>query len=408
VGGDRRRGGDGRLDGRLLPALGGAAHARARRARSGGGRPELRILVVSGIWPPDVGGPASHAPEVAEFLLARGHEVDVVVTADSEPAPEPYGVHWISRGRPPGVRHAVGLSSIARRAAASDVVYSTGMLGRSALGSRLARTPIVMKLTADPAFERARRWGLWHGSLEDFQTRAPATTRPLRLARDRDVKRAAHVVMPSEYLRRLALGWGVPPERATVLRNPTPPLPEFRPRDDLRAGLGLDGPALAFAGRLTAQKSLDVGIEASRRAGVALLIAGDGPDRAALEQLGHARFLGPLPRQGVLELFLAADASLLSSSWENFPHTVVEALAVGTPVIATDTGGVAEVVRDGENGLLVEPGDVAKLSVAIDRFFADAALAQRLRANAAGSVAEYAADRVYGRLETILEDAAGR
>jgi glycosyltransferase involved in cell wall biosynthesis len=339
---------------------------------------------------------------VAAFLQARGHEVEAVITADAEPAREDYAVHWVPRTLPPGVRHVQSARLVTQRARAADVVYSTGMLGRSALGSRLSRTPIVMKLTADPAFERARRWGLWHGTLEDFQTHAPATTKPLRLARDADVRRAAHVVMPSAYLRELAIGWGVPPHRATVLPNPAPPLPELRPREELRAELGLEGPALAFAGRLTAQKSLNVGIEAARRAGVQLLIAGDGPDRAALERLGFARFLGALPRQGVLELFRAADASLLSSSWENFPHTVVEALAVGTPVIATRTGGVAEVVRDGENGLLVEPGDVAALSVAIDRFVTDAELAARLRANAAPSVAEYAADRVYGRLEEIL------
>ena len=180
----------------------------------------------------------------------------------------------------------------------------------------------------------------------------------------------------------------------------------LRPRDELRAELGLGGPTLAFAGRLTAQKSLDVGIEAAKRAGVALLIAGDGPDRAALERRGHARFLGPLTRQRVLELFRAADASLLSSSWENFPHTVVEALAAGTPVISTRTGGVAEVVHDGENGLLVEPGDVAALAVAIDRFCTDGELAARLRANAVPSVAEYAPDKVYGRLAAILAAAA--
>jgi glycosyltransferase involved in cell wall biosynthesis len=108
----------------------------------------------------------------------------------------------------------------------------------------------------------------------------------------------------------------------------------------------------------------------------------------------------------VLELFRAADASLLSSSWENFPHTVVEALAVGTPVIATRTGGVAEVVRDGENGLVVEPGDVDALAEAIERFVGDAELAERLRANAALSVADYAADRVYAKLERILTEAA--
>jgi glycosyltransferase involved in cell wall biosynthesis len=315
-------------------------------------------------------------------------------------------VRWVRRSLPPGVRHAEGVRLVRGRARRADVVYTTGMFGRSSAGALIARTPFVVKLTADPAYERARRWRLWHGSLDEFQRSPPLTTLPLRLARDADVRRAAHVITPSSYLRELALGWGVEPERATVLPNPAPPVPELRARDELRAELGLDGPTLAFAGRLTAQKSLDAGIEAARRAGVALVVAGDGPDRAALERLGHARFVGPLPRQRVLELFRAADASLLSSSWENFPHTVVEALAVGTPVIATRTGGVAEVVREGENGLVVEPGDVDALTGAIERFFADAALAERLRANAAASVADYGPDSVYGRLEEILAGAA--
>jgi glycosyltransferase involved in cell wall biosynthesis len=288
----------------------------------------------------------------------------------------------------------------------SDVVYTTGMFGRSSLGSLLARTPFVVKLTADPAYERARRWGLWRGSLEDFQRSAPLATLPLRVARDADARAAAHVVTPSAYLRNLALSWGVPAERATVLPNPVPPLPQLLPRDQLRRKLGFDGPTLVFAGRLTAQKSLDLGIAAASRAAVALVIAGDGPDRAALERLGGARFLGARPREAVLELFRAGDAALLSSSWENFPHSVVEALAVGTPVIATRTGGVAEVVRDGENGLVVEPGDVDALAGAIKGFFADAELQARLRANAAASVAAYAPDEIYSRLERILVGAA--
>ena len=72
---------------------------------------------------------------------------------------------------------------------------------------------------------------------------------------------------------------------------------------------------------------------------------------------GRIRFLGPLSRDEVLALFRRADAALLSSAWENFPHTLVEALAVGTPAIATSVGGVPEVVTHGENGLLVPPGE---------------------------------------------------
>ena len=330
-----------------------------------------------------------------------------MISAGAPPGREAYPVHWVRRSLPPGVRHADGVRLVAARARRADVVYTTGMFGRSSLGALLARTPFVVKLTADPAYERARRWGLWRGSLEEFQDRAGPATLPLRLARDADVRRAAHVVTPSAYLRELALGWGVPPERATLLPNPAPPLPDLAPRDELRRQFGLERPTLVFAGRLTAQKSLDVGIEAARLAGIDLVIAGDGPDRAALEGLGHARFLGPLPRRSVLELFRAGDASLLSSAWENFPHTVVEALAVGTPVIATRTGGVTEVVQDGSNGLVVEPNDLDALTAAIRRFFENEELAARLRANASASVADYAPDRVYGRLEEILIEAAG-
>ena len=136
-----------------------------------------------------------------------------------------------------------------------------------------------------------------------------------------------------------------------------------RTRDEARAALDIDGPTLAFAGRIGRQKSLEVGIEAvSRVAGVRLLVAGDGPERRRWSgwRRDRVRFLGPLPREDVLRLFRAADASLLSSTWENFPHTVVESLAVGTPVIATAVGGVPEVVTDGENGLLVPPGDAER------------------------------------------------
>jgi glycosyltransferase involved in cell wall biosynthesis len=108
----------------------------------------------------------------------------------------------------------------------------------------------------------------------------------------------------------------------------------------------------------------------------------------------------------VLELFRAADAALLSSSWENFPHTVVEALAVGTPVLATRIGGVAEVVEDERNGLLVPAGDADALAAAVRRYFDDDALREALREAAAPSVADYAPGRVYGRLEGVLERVA--
>jgi glycosyltransferase involved in cell wall biosynthesis len=371
----------------------------------------VRVLVVSGIWPPDVGGPASHAPDVAAFLRGRGHDVDVVITADSAPSAQAYPVHWVARSLPKGVLHLRTALEIARRAARADVVYTTGMFGRSSLGAQLARRPYVVKLTADPAFERARRRGIVGGNVDEFQSDSGgASVRVLRVARDAELKHAAHVFTPSAYLRELAVSWGVDPARVSVLPNPAPVLPELPPRDELRASFDLAGPALAFAGRLTAQKSLRVALEAVAAVdGVELLIAGEGDERSALERDiaelgldGRVRLLGAQPRARVVELFAAADASILSSSWENFPHTVVEALAVGTPVLATATGGVAEVVHDGENGLLVPLGDAGALAGAIRRFFGDDELRARLRGAAAASVVSYAPERVFAQLEETL------
>jgi len=371
----------------------------------------MRVVVVSGIWPPDVGGPASHAPDVAAFLLSRGHRVEVVTTAACAPRPRPYPVRWISRSLPKGVIHLRTAVEVARRAAGADVVYTTGMFGRSAAGSSAARRPYVVKLTADPAFERARRRSIVGGDVDEFQRLGggPAV-RALRLARDLELRGAAHVFTPSAYLRDLAVSWGVRADRVSVLPNPAPALPELPPRQELRRSFELDGDTLAFAGRLTAQKSLDVALAALARVdGVTLLIAGDGDQRPSLERLatelglaGRVRFLGPQPRERVLELFRAADAVVLSSSWENFPHAVVEALAGGTPVLATAIGGVAEVVRDGENGLLVSAGDADALAGAVRRYFGDADLRDRLRTAAAPSVAAYAPESILGRLEETL------
>jgi len=360
----------------------------------------MRVLVVSGIWPPDVGGPASHAPEVAAFLAEHGHEPRVLVSADRAPAPEAYPVDWIPRASP--LRHGRAVARIAALARRADVVYSTGMIGRAGAGALLARTPYVLKVAGDPAFERALRRGLTTSTLAGFQNeRSPATV-PLRIVRDAIVGRAAHVVVPRPFLQELAQGWGA--KHATVLPNPAPAISTMPARDALGSRFGMTGPTLVFAGRLVEAKALEVGIEAARTAGLPLLVAGDGPERARLEALGHARFLGPLPRRDVLDLFRAGDASLLSSKWENFPHGIVESLAAGTPVVATAVGGVREVVRDGENGLLVD--DPAALAGAIARLFSESGLLDRLRANAASSVAEYSRDAVYGHLVDLLLTAA--
>ena len=379
----------------------------------------MRVTVVSGIWPPDVGGPAVHAPALARFLVARGHHVEVVTTADRPPTPELFRIDWVPRRLPPGARHAAASATIARSSRRTDIVYATSMIRRAAGGATAARRPYVVKLVADEAYERARRSGAFDGTLEAFQEwEGDARIRALRVTRTAALRRAAHVFVPSAYLRRIALGWGLDETHVSVLPNPAPSAGELPLVEGDRGRPAAGAPlALAFAGRLTSQKDLEVLLTAVAAVpAVTLTLLGDGPERERLEaetaRLGigdRVRFLGGGDRADVLRLFAGADAAVLSSSWENFPHTVVEALAVGTPVIATAVGGVPEIVRDGENGLLVPARDPSAFAAALTPICRETPrCASSSSGAAAPSVEALGEAQLLARVEALLLDVIAR
>jgi glycosyltransferase involved in cell wall biosynthesis len=364
----------------------------------------MRIVFLTGIWPPDVGGPATHGPDFAAFLRDRGHVVRVVTMGDSEPTERPVPVETVSRGRPFVVRYPLVAVRGARLARAADVVYATATYAAAASAAAAARRPLVVKLVSDPAYERARRYGLFGGSLEAFQADGAPAARALKALRTAALRRARSIVVPSRYLAGVAASWGLDEGRVEVLVNPAPAPSDVRP-EPLPPG------TFVFVGRLTEQKGLPVALDALADVPDArLVLVGDGPERAALEQ--HAarfgdrvEFRGSLPRASVLRHLAGARAALLPSAWENLPHAVVEALAVGTPVVATAAGGVPEVVHDGGNGLLVPPNDPRALADAMRSLLDDDALRARLAAGAKPSVAGIGRDAIYTRLERILEEA---
>ncbi len=187
--------------------------------------------------------------------------------------------------------------------------------------------------------------------------------------------------------------YGVPP-RAIIPHGI--PVEHFAtpsvPRATWRAANGVPArtTVLTCVGRLAAQKNLGALLEAFATMGdldAVLLLAGAGPQRAALEavaeRLGIAervRFLGV--RRDVPDLLAATDVFVLPSLWEGNPLGILEAMAAGVPVVATRVGGVPEFVRDGETGILVPPADVHALGAALRRIATDAPLRSALGARA--------------------------
>ncbi|MEV5710311.1 glycosyltransferase family 4 protein [Actinoallomurus sp. NPDC052274] len=152
-------------------------------------------------------------------------------------------------------------------------------------------------------------------------------------------------------------------------------------------------PRIAYVGRLAAQKGVAVLLDAFARCRVraTLLIVGDGPQRAALERRarrlrGEVRFTGLIPHAEVPAVLRHADLLVLPSVYEELGSVLVEAMAVGLPVVAGRVGGVPDLVRDGVNGLLVAPKDPAAFAGAVDRVLADSDLAGRLGTGARETV----------------------
>jgi glycosyltransferase involved in cell wall biosynthesis len=308
-------------------------------------------------------------------------------------------------------RMARGSLAVAAAARWPDVVYANGLFYKSVVAATLHHVPLVVKLTTDPAYERARSLGLFAGDIEAFQRpHRGAAIRYLKLVRRTMLSKPESVVIPSRYLAEIAGGWGLARDRITVVPNPAPAVAQLEPRGAVRRRLGVDGPTFVFVGRLVPAKNLPLAIAALTRVPAArLVVIGDGPEREALTDLiaragvdGRVVLKGAVPRSEANTWLRAADAALLSSAWENLPHAAVEAIGAGTPVVATAVGGVPEVVEANVNGLLVPAGDEDALVEAMRSVATDAALRERLREGAAASAQRFSADQAYEAIEAVL------
>ncbi len=190
--------------------------------------------------------------------------------------------------------------------------------------------------------------------------------------------RAAGIITVSAALKEGLEGFGVAPDRVTVLRNGVD-LRLFRPldRQATRRRLGLEGPTLISVGHLIERKGHHLIIDAMPSLpGFTLLIAGEGEERAKLEALiarlsleDRVRLLGARPHDELPELYGAADALVLASSREGWANVLLEAMACGTPVVATDIWGNPEVVARPEAGILMAERSAKGVADAVRSLF---------------------------------------
>ncbi len=227
--------------------------------------------------------------------------------------------------------------------------------------------------------------------------------------------RAAAIITLTERLRALLLEEGAKPGRVHVIPS------GFR-EWEYAAGPVADPfpaagrPRVGFVGRLAPQKDVGTLVRAAAllEGPARVVLTGDGPDRAALEAEVARRelqdrvlFTGFVPHARVASVLEHTDVLVLPSRYEELGSVLLEAIRAGVPIVASDTGGIPEVVRDGENGLLCPPGDAAAFAAALDALLADASLRRRMGAAGRARSHGFSWDALAPRVLAVYEQACG-
>ena len=296
--------------------------------------------------------------ELAVVVPGPGPLVDRLHALDVETARVPLDARLVSPAAFLGLVRALERlrPTIVQSHGARSNVYTR-------LAARYAGVPIVLSTV--------------HNSLFDYDV--PGWRRTLYVLAERLTSPLADriVAVSAAIARDLVERYGIAAARTVVVRNGIDAW-AFRPAREpaaVRADLGVAGGrrVVVMAGRMTPQKGWDVLLEAAARlaaarSDLAWVLVGDGPLRAALtrraaELAVAAHFTGA--RADMADILGCADVVVLASRSEGLPFTLLEAMALGKPVVATRVGGVPEVVEEGRSGRLVPREDPAALATAI-------------------------------------------
>ena len=361
----------------------------------------MRVALICPYAWDDPGGVQTHVRELAESLLARDHAVTVIAPVRDgaaqpwvSPVGHPVDIPYNASNAPidPRPWSTARIRELLRRFE-PDVVHAHEPLTPSTSMWATLGAPVPVVATFHSGASRSRL----------YDVTAPVLR---RIARRISIRVAVSEAAAAFAGSRIGGAFEIVPNGVDVSRF----------ADAAPADLGA-GTKLLFVGRLDERKGFPTAVEAfatlaAERPDLRLVVAGDGSDRTALDRLvpsvrSRVTMLGPVPNTDLPPFHAACDLYLGPSvGGESFGVVLVEAMAAGLPVVASDIAGYREVIRGGIDGLLVPPNDAGALAAAAARVLDEAALAERLSAAGRVRAATYDWSVVTARLEAIYERAA--
>jgi len=310
-----------------------------------------KTLIISGIYPPESGGPGKFAKEFSGWLSSLDNDTKVLCYSDLENIEEPgFEVDMVSRKNSFIFRIFKFIHLIYRNSKANIDVIAVGAFIEVYLATIFNGTRYIAKVPGDIVWERARNTGYTNLGIEDFQNANLSIKYKLfRYIFSLSLKRARSVIVPSIGLKNLCIKWGVDPLKLKVIYN------SVDTNFFVPGSVEIQSFDITTACRLTAWKKVDELIILAAKMGLRLGIAGDGPEKANLQLLAqeldaNVVFFGDLTREELLRLFHDSRFFVLNSEYEGLPHVLVEARSSGVLSLARSGTGSSEVIHDKYDG----------------------------------------------------------
>ena len=319
----------------------------------------MNILITAGIFPPDIGGPASFVPKISNFLIENGHNVKIICLAEVENnhTEDNLDVIRIKRSNSLPIRWVKTIYQIVKNGKKSDLIFVNGLGIESTIANLLLKKQLIRKIVGDPVWERAYNQKKTTESFDEFQNNKHSFLIEVqKLLRNWSINSAEIVITPSDHLKSFVSGLGFSNKILKI--NNGVDITDIKKTNIHKADVNL-----LIISRLVVQKNINIVIEAIGlldNKNLKLSIIGEGGEFSKLEGVirdlnlqNRVQLLGKIDNNRISQFLLTADIFIQASDYEGLPHSVLEAINYEVPILSTEVGGCKDLLNDGERGFII-------------------------------------------------------
>ena len=314
-----------------------------------------------GIFPPDIGGPATFVPKIAKYFQDElNYEIDILTLSDSKnlKIKDDFSVKRINRNLPIIYRWLKTIFTIYKLGMNKDLIFVNGLGTEATIANIFLKKKIIRKIVGDPVWERAYSKAKISESFDEFQVKNYGFSISFqKKVRSFSIKKSDIVVTPSQHLKNFILNLGFK-NKIEIINNGV-----FIPEENTNIFTN-DQINITIVSRLVSHKNIEKIIKAISDLNSPLInlnIIGDGPELNQLQKISlesnnkdNIIFHGKLNRDEIDHIFLNSDIYIQASNYEGLPHSLLEAMSYGIPVLCTPVGECKEILGNEDRGYILD------------------------------------------------------